>query len=61
MEFYNSKVVSPVITKHPYRDYFVIRYNEPHNPNKGKFINIPKLNFIGVEKSNLAEFHIDLK
>jgi len=29
MEFYNSKTVSPIIAKHPHRDFSVIRYNEP--------------------------------
>ena len=29
MEFYNSETVSQVITRHPHRDFAVIRYNEP--------------------------------
>jgi len=56
MEFYNSKVVSPVITKHPYKDYSVIRYNEPSSDNEN-FINPPNQNFSGLEASEIQGFH----
>ncbi|MDP7320810.1 MAG: TauD/TfdA family dioxygenase [Bacteriovoracaceae bacterium] len=61
MEFYKSKVISPVITKHPLRDFSVIRYNEPHSNDKGNLINIPNLMFTGVENEELALFHKTLK
>ena len=60
MEFYNSKTVSPIITKHPYRDYDVIRYNEIHRASKGKLINIPDINFNGLEEKDIASFCDDL-
>lgn len=60
MEFYNSKTVSPLVTKHPFRDYSVIRYNEP--PSTGEnFVNPPHLNFSGIEEQNIASFHQELK
>lgn len=60
MEFYNSKIISPIITKHPYRDYDVIRYNEIHRASKGKLINIPDVNFTGLEEKDIASFCDDL-
>lgn len=49
MEFYNSKTVSPIIVKHPFRDYPVIRYNEVHQAKNGKFVNPPDHKFEGME------------
>lgn len=59
MEFYNSKTISPIITKHPHRDFSVIRYNEIHSGDKGHFINPPELKFSGIEE--LETFHQSLK
>lgn len=59
MEFYNSKTVSPIITKHPYKDYSVIRYNEPSSSNES-FVNPPNLNFLGLDSSEIQEFHQNL-
>ena len=50
MEFYHSRVVSPVITKHPYLNHNVIRFNEPHNDNKGKLINPVEMTFSCEQK-----------
>jgi alpha-ketoglutarate-dependent taurine dioxygenase len=61
MEFYNSKTVSPVITKHPHKDYFVIRYNEPRTEEKGHFVNPPELEFTGASLKELEAFHASLK
>lgn len=61
MEFYNSKTVSPIITKHPHKDFFVIRYNEPPSEDKGRFVNPPNLEFTGVCFEELEEFHRSLK
>ena len=62
MEFYNSKTVSPIITQHPYKGYPVIRYNEPHDDEKhGHFINHPDLEFSGIGKNKLKEFHESLQ
>lgn len=61
MEFYNSKTISPIINKHPYKDLFVIRYNEPFSAEKGHFVNPPQLEFTGVSSDELHEFHHGLK
>lgn len=60
MEFYNSRIQSPIITKHPFRDYSVIRYNEYPSRDKGEFINPPNLEFTGIAENELEEFHKDL-
>lgn len=61
MEFYNSKTVSPIITKHPQRDFLVIRYNEPPSAEKGHFVNPPDLEFLGIPPEELEDFHHHLK
>lgn len=61
MEFYNSKTVSPIITKHPHRDFSVIRYNEPPSKDKGDFINPPDLEFSGLSHEDLNVFHQSLQ
>ncbi|MFZ2314442.1 MAG: TauD/TfdA family dioxygenase [Gammaproteobacteria bacterium] len=61
MEFYNSKTVSPIINKHPHKDFAVIRYNEPASEDKGHFVNPPNLDFIGVSSEELDGFHHSLK
>lgn len=59
MEFYESTTHSPIITRHPYKDYSVIRYNEP--PVEKDFINPPDLTFTGVKNEELDAFHLSLK
>jgi alpha-ketoglutarate-dependent taurine dioxygenase len=61
MEFYNSKTVSPIITKHPHRHFSVIRYNELHSEDKGHFINPPELEFTGINSEELDTLHENLK
>ncbi|MBX9724368.1 MAG: TauD/TfdA family dioxygenase [Candidatus Obscuribacterales bacterium] len=61
MEFYNSKTLSPVITKHPQRDFAVIRYNEPPAKDKGHFVNPPILEFTGTDDKELDSFHRSLE
>ncbi len=61
MSFYDSKVISPIITQHPHKHYHVIRYNEPHSEAKGQFVNPPNLTFDGIEKSALNDFHQSLQ
>ena len=61
MEFYNSKTLSPIITKHPHRDVSVIRYGEPHSAAKGHFVNPPVLEFTGVAHDELDDFHHSLE
>lgn len=61
MEFYNSKTISPIISKHPYKDFMVIRYNEPPSEDKEHFVNPPTLEFAGVNCSELTNFHYSLK
>jgi alpha-ketoglutarate-dependent taurine dioxygenase len=60
MEFYNSKTVSPIITQHPFRNYPVIRYNEPSTDKNGRFINPASLLFTGIPEKELVEFHHSL-
>jgi alpha-ketoglutarate-dependent taurine dioxygenase len=57
MEFYSSKTISPIISKHPYKDFSVIRYNEPPAAEKGRFINPPLLEFTGADPTELSQFH----
>jgi L-tyrosine isonitrile desaturase/decarboxylase len=61
MEFYSSKTLSPIITKHPYRDVSVIRYNEPPSEDRGHFVNPPNLEFTGIDNEELATFHRSLE
>ncbi|CZG58330.1 TauD/TfdA family dioxygenase [Legionella pneumophila serogroup 1] len=60
MEFYNSKTVSPIITKHPQKDFSVIRYNEPPSADKGHFVNPPDIEFTGIDQEELDFFHRSL-
>ena len=61
MEFYDSKTVSPIITRHPLRGFPVIRYNEPPSSDKGNFVNPPILQFNGIEENELRKFHQSLE
>lgn len=55
MEFYESKVMAPILEKHPFKDHLVIHYNEPHDSKNGKLINIPQISFISNESSVIKE------
>ena len=61
MAFYHSKTVSPIINQHPYKNFSVIRYNEPPSTDNGHFVNPPDLEFTGVELEELEKFHQSLK
>jgi alpha-ketoglutarate-dependent taurine dioxygenase len=61
MEFYHSRVTSPVIVKHPYKDVSIIRYNEPPSAKKGAFVNPPDLEFVGLDAAELESFHDSLQ
>ncbi len=61
MAFYNSKTVSPIINKHPYKNYSIIRYNEPHSEKNGQLLNPPNLEFTGINSEDLNDFHESLK
>jgi alpha-ketoglutarate-dependent taurine dioxygenase len=62
MEFYNSKTIAPIINKHPFKDFSVIRYNEPPSTDKGHFVNPPDLSFSGLNhQDELEDFHRSLK
>lgn len=61
MEFYDSKTLSPIITKHPHKDVSVIRYSEPPSENKGDFVNPPILEFTGIKNEELDAFHRSLE
>lgn len=59
MEYYDSKTVSPVVTRHPRTGIEVIRYNEP--PSAEGFLNPPDLRFTGASAGEIAEAHRSLK
>lgn len=61
MEFYDSKTISPIVTKHPFRGYEVIRYNEPPSDEKGEFLNPSDLEFTGLASGEEKIFHQLLK
>ncbi|MEZ4744091.1 MAG: TauD/TfdA family dioxygenase [Bdellovibrionota bacterium] len=61
MEFYNSETVSPIIVKHPHRDYSIIRFNEPHAVENGHLINPVDITFSGIVQGELDAFCHDLK
>lgn len=56
MEFYNSKTVAPLITKHPFRDVEVIRYCEPPAKSDHDFINHPSFHFQGIKEEDTDDF-----
>lgn len=61
MEFYHSRTISPIITQHPFKQFSVIRYNEPPAIEQRDFINPPDLEFIGIPHQELAFFHDSLR
>ncbi|WP_137939077.1 TauD/TfdA family dioxygenase [Chitinivorax sp. B] len=61
MEFYDSRTNSPIITKHPYKDHSVIRYNEPHFKEKGDLINPVNMTFSGIPEAEVLAFHETLR
>lgn len=61
MEFYHSRTTASIISRHPFKEYSVIRYNEPPSQEEGEFINPPDLEFTGLPKQELREFHRTLK
>lgn len=61
MEFYDSRTVSPVVTRHPFGGHEVIRYNEPPSPAQGAFINPPDQRFTGATADELQVFHRSLQ
>jgi alpha-ketoglutarate-dependent taurine dioxygenase len=61
MEFYHSKTIAPILTKHPFRGFPVIRYCEPSREGDETFINKPLLAFEGVASHESIEFHHRLR
>lgn len=57
MAFYHSRVRSPIITRHPYRDFEVIRYNEFPSEDDKDFINPPQMEFTGLDSNLLNSVH----
>ena len=56
MEFYDSKTIAPIITKHPEKDYSVIRYCEPPLNNDESFVNHPGFEVEGIPKEEVGDF-----
>lgn len=61
MEFYDSKTISPIIVKHPQKEFSVIRYNAPPSPAQGHFLNPPELKFTGISDEELDHFQRSLE
>lgn len=61
MEFYHSRITSPIIVNHPYRDYKVLRYNEPHDESLGKFINPSNIEFAGDNQEQLNSLNQQMR
>lgn len=57
MEYYDSKTIAPIVTRHPLRDFSVIRYNEPP---RARLLNPPGQEFVGVSEYERAAFHESL-
>jgi alpha-ketoglutarate-dependent taurine dioxygenase len=56
MKYYHSKVTKSVVELHPYRNDWVIRYNEPP-PTQGKdFINPALMHFEGINGEDMCSF-----
>ncbi|WP_422090090.1 TauD/TfdA dioxygenase family protein [Tenacibaculum ovolyticum] len=56
MEFYDSKTIAPILTKHPEKDYPVIRYCEPPLDNDESFVNHPGFEVEGIPKEEVGAF-----
>ncbi len=56
MEFYDSQTKAPLLTKHPERDYSVIRYCEPPTHSDESFINHPGFEVEGLENQETEDF-----
>lgn len=61
MEFYESVTVSPIVTKHPFSEQFVMRYNEPPAKDVANFINPPIIEFLDVADDELEDLQRELK
>ena len=55
MEFYHSTTKADLISKHPYKDYEVLRYSA--TTNNPDFINPPAHTFAGLPAEDLAKTH----
>ena len=60
MEFYESKTVAPILSKHPVRGFPIIRYCEPPREGDETFVNHPTLEFKGITENETADFHRSL-
>lgn len=60
MEFYHSKTIAPLITKHPTRDFSVIRYCESPQADDANFVNHPDIKFTGVGSDAAIDFRNSL-
>lgn len=61
MEFYHSKTVAPIITRHPVDGFPVIRYCEPPMEGDDHFINHPAIEFEGISEGEHSAFHRTLR
>ena len=61
MEFYDSRTVSPILTRHPFRDYPVIRYNEVHSIDQGRLVNPVAHEYSGLASEDVESFQRGLR
>lgn len=61
MDFYHSKTIAPIICNHPVKGFPMIRYCEPAQEDDKTFINHPSLEFKGVAKNKITDFHHSLR
>ena len=60
MEFYHSKTVAPVVTKHPTTGAPIIRYCEPPRADDENFVNHPEFAITGLSDDEQEEFATSL-
>jgi alpha-ketoglutarate-dependent taurine dioxygenase len=61
MEFYHSKTVAPLIDKHPFQDFPVLRYCEPTDAADKAFINHPEITFTGISNQSITGLRDSLR
>lgn len=61
MEYYDSKTVAPILTKHPVSEQPIIRYCEPPNEGDDGFVNRPDYTYQGIPESDVKEFRQGLE
>jgi alpha-ketoglutarate-dependent taurine dioxygenase len=61
MEYYDSKTVAPLLSKHPRTGEPVIRYSEPPPEKEQQFLNPPDQEWVGIDPKAVKSFHQALR